>query len=90
MTSQQILEDSIEKMGVALSKHPSGTVTVAQGGELFHIFPHENRWTFKISRYGEVNAYQSGFYTYKDVDLMVYRVLRWAWDNGAQGGLYRG
>lgn len=87
--NQRELEESIEKMGVTLSKHPNGTLTVSQGGEFFTIFPHEKRWTFRVRRFNEVNPYQTGFFARKDVDLMVHKVLTWAWKNGAQAKEYR-
>lgn len=89
MVNQKVLEDCIERMGVSISKHPSGTVIVSQGGEFFQIFPHPERWTYRVKRAGEVLAYQSGFFTRTDVDLFVHKILTWAWGNGLQQRDYK-
>lgn len=80
---QQVLEDSIAKMGVWITRHPSGTLRIQQGLEHMHIFPHENRWTYRIRRFDEVYPYRTGFYTRKDVQLFVHEILKWSWRNGA-------
>lgn len=87
--NQQTLEESIEKMGVWVSKHPSGTLTVTQGTEKFTIFPHENRWTYQIKRYEDNLPYRTGFFARKDVQIFVHKILTWTWDNGAQATEYR-
>lgn len=79
--NQKVLEDSLEKTGVWISKHPSGALSLQCGGEQFHIFPHPTRWTYRVSAIG-MGPHKAGFYARKDVDLMVHEVMRWGWANG--------
>lgn len=85
--NQRLLEDSIERMGVWITRHPSGTVIVVQGGERFTIFPHEKRWTYQIKRSGDTLPYQTGFFTRKDVQMLVHKILTWGWANGVKNEL---
>lgn len=79
MLNQQVLEDCIEKMGVWISKHPSGTLRVQHGAEAMMIFPHEKRWTYRITEIGLSQPYKTGFYTRKDVLKFVHMVQKWSW-----------
>lgn len=88
MSPQQALEEAIEKMGVWVTKHPTGAILVTQGDEQMRIFPHATRWTYQIFEGRQALAKKSGFYTLKDVDLMAHEVLQWAWRNGAKYGLH--
>ena len=84
MLNQRVLEESLEKSGAWITKHPTGVVSLQAGGEQFHIFPHPTRWTYRIAEIGQA-PYQSGFFARKDVAELVHFVLRWTWVNGVQG-----
>ena len=77
---QQILEDSIERMNVWCSKHPTGVLTITGHGARLRVVPEENGWLLKsLDRYG--NADLIGAFTFEDVQKLVHKILRWSWDH---------
>lgn len=79
MEPQQVLEDSIERMNVWSSKHPSGVLTLTGRGARLRVVPEENGWLLKtVDRYG--NAALIGAFTIEDVQKLVHKLLKWSWD----------
>lgn len=76
---QQVLEDSIERMNVWCSKHPTGVLTITGQGARLRVVPEENGWLLKsLDRYG--NADLIGAFTFEDVQKLVHKILRWSWE----------
>lgn len=65
--NQQKLIDSIEKLGVYVSKHPTGTVIATYRGERVFIFPHEKSWSYSVYEGRDVNPRETGFYLRDEV-----------------------
>ena len=75
---QQILEDSIERMNVWCSKHPTGVLTITGRGARLRVVPEENGWQLKsLDRYG--NADLIGAFTREDVQKLVHKILVWSY-----------
>lgn len=79
MEPQQVLEDSIERMNVWCSKHPSGVLTLTGRGARLRVVPEGNGWLLKsLDQWG--NAALIGAFTFEDVQKLVHKLLRWSWD----------
>lgn len=81
--TDRTLGDSIEKMGVYLTKHPSGTLIVTFGGERVFIYPHEGYWNYEIFEGQKIKPYKEGFFFRTEVQKFALMLLHWSWKMGA-------
>lgn len=79
MKPQQVLEESIERMNVWCSKHPTGVLTLTGRGARLRVVPEENGWLLK-SVDSKGNADLIGGFPFEDVQKLVHKILRWSWD----------
>lgn len=80
LSKQRVLEDSIERMNVWYSKHPTGVLTLTGRGARLRVVPEENGWLLK-SVDSRGNADLIGAFTREDVQKLVHRLLKWSWDH---------
>lgn len=76
---QQVLEESIERMNVWCSKHPTGVLTITGRGARLRVVPEENGWQLK-SVDSRGNADLIGAFTFEDVQKLVHKLLKWSWE----------
>lgn len=82
MDNQQLLIDSIEKMGVWMSKHPSGTLILTANGERTLVHPHEDYWVCEHYEGYNANPFSKLIVSRKDVSKLVLHILHWTWKMG--------
>lgn len=76
---QQVLEDSIERMNVWCSKHPTGVLTLTGRGARLRVVPEENGWLLKsLDQWGNTTLIRA--FTREDVQKLVHRILIWSYD----------
>lgn len=77
--NQEVLETSIERMGVWMSRHPAGTLVLAQGDERVFIHGYPGEWHVKWISGRQVNPYKERTYPRKKVQKLVHKLLVWNW-----------
>lgn len=78
MNSQQVLEESIEKMGVWMTKHPTGTLTVQSDEGVIQILPYPGHWVVRWKNLNEVLPYETNKYEWGQVADLVHKILTWS------------
>ncbi len=75
LNAQKMLEDSIERMNVWCSKHPSGVLNLTGRGARLRVVPKDNGWVLKNVDRND-NATTIAAYPESDLQMLVHKILR--------------